>query len=132
VRTGLADAAEVLKRASQLLGNKRLGKRIRTELEVSASELNHIGLLAFEEGEYFLTPLGREAQTTPSKPSRVAPEARRTLRSRSRDRSTTHTRTTKYGHCRCGGRWVSRTGRYGKFYGCSNYPRCHRTRSHYG
>ena len=29
------------------------------------------------------------------------------------------------GHCpRCGGILMLRTGRYGKFYGCSNYPRC--------
>jgi very-short-patch-repair endonuclease len=31
--------------------------------------------------------------------------------------------------CKCGGRWVLRTGRYGKFYGCSRYPRCRNTRS---
>lgn len=27
----------------------------------------------------------------------------------------------------CGGRLVLRDGRYGKFYGCSNYPKCHFT-----
>ena len=25
---------------------------------------------------------------------------------------------------RCGGRLVEREGKYGKFYGCSNYPKC--------
>ncbi|MGQ0668370.1 MAG: topoisomerase DNA-binding C4 zinc finger domain-containing protein [Actinomycetota bacterium] len=130
VRTGLTDEEEVLKRASQLLGNRRLGKRIRTNLELSASELNHLGLLAVEEGEYFLTPLGREAQITPSPPSRIALEARGSFRSRARGRSTSASRrTAKFGYCLCGGRWVLRTGRYGKFYGCSNYPRCRRTRS---
>lgn len=29
------------------------------------------------------------------------------------------------GKCpRCGGNLVLRDGRYGRFYGCSNYPRC--------
>ncbi len=131
VRTGPNGEDEVLKRASQLLGNKRLGKRIRMNLELSASELNHIGLLAVEEGEYFLTPLGREAQITPSLPSRIAPEARVARARPKRSRSTSvNRRTAKYGYCLCGGRLVLRTGRYGKFYGCSNYPRCHRTRSY--
>ncbi|MBR6489156.1 MAG: topoisomerase DNA-binding C4 zinc finger domain-containing protein, partial [Muribaculaceae bacterium] len=25
---------------------------------------------------------------------------------------------------KCGGKLVQRNGRYGSFYGCSNYPRC--------
>ena len=29
---------------------------------------------------------------------------------------------------RCGGKLVERTGRYGAFYGCANYPRCRFTR----
>ena len=29
---------------------------------------------------------------------------------------------------RCGGRLVLRDGKYGDFYGCSNYPRCRFTR----
>ena len=33
-----------------------------------------------------------------------------------------------HGICpRCGGQLVLRNGRYGSFYGCSNYPRCHFT-----
>jgi predicted RNA-binding Zn-ribbon protein involved in translation (DUF1610 family) len=33
------------------------------------------------------------------------------------------------GRCpRCGGQLVLRDGKYGKFYGCSNYPRCRYTR----
>ncbi|MBV9173150.1 MAG: topoisomerase DNA-binding C4 zinc finger domain-containing protein [Chloroflexi bacterium] len=31
-------------------------------------------------------------------------------------------------NCSCGGRWVLRNGRFGKFYGCSRYPRCRNTR----
>ena len=31
--------------------------------------------------------------------------------------------------CSCGGKWVARSGRYGRFYGCSRYPRCRKTRS---
>lgn len=32
------------------------------------------------------------------------------------------------GFCpRCGGRLILRDGRYGEFYGCSNYPKCHFT-----
>lgn len=27
----------------------------------------------------------------------------------------------------CGGRMVERSGKYGRFYGCSNYPRCRKT-----
>ncbi len=33
--------------------------------------------------------------------------------------------------CICGGRMVLRNGKYGPFYGCSNYPRCHRTKEIY-
>lgn len=34
-------------------------------------------------------------------------------------------RTISNGRCpRCGGTLVPRTGRYGNFYGCSNYPKC--------
>ena len=32
---------------------------------------------------------------------------------------------------KCGARMVKRNGRYGPFYGCSNYPRCRGTRSIY-
>ena len=33
--------------------------------------------------------------------------------------------TIKAGVCpRCGGQLVERNGRYGKFMGCSNYPKC--------
>ena len=28
---------------------------------------------------------------------------------------------------KCGGKLVERKGKYGKFLGCSNYPRCHFT-----
>lgn len=34
------------------------------------------------------------------------------------------------GHCPCGGRFVLRNGRYGRFYGCTRYPRCRRTRNY--
>ena len=45
-----------------------------------------------------------------------------------------HKQQTEYklqqGICpRCGALLVLRQGRYGKFYGCSNYPRCHYTHS---
>ncbi|MCF0182369.1 MAG: topoisomerase DNA-binding C4 zinc finger domain-containing protein [Muribaculaceae bacterium] len=31
----------------------------------------------------------------------------------------------RQGYCQmCGGRLVYRSGRYGDFWGCSNYPRC--------
>lgn len=29
---------------------------------------------------------------------------------------------------RCFGHWVRRTGRYGPFWGCSEYPRCRHTK----
>lgn len=31
--------------------------------------------------------------------------------------------------CICGGKMVLRNGKYGPFYGCSNYPRCHRIKN---
>lgn len=35
----------------------------------------------------------------------------------------------RHGICpRCGGNLVLRTGKFGEFYGCSNYPNCHFTR----
>lgn len=34
-------------------------------------------------------------------------------------------KTIKEGHCpRCGGQLTLRQGQYGRFYGCSNYPKC--------
>ena len=30
---------------------------------------------------------------------------------------------------KCGGELVKRSGRYGKFFGCSNYPKCRYTRN---
>ncbi len=30
--------------------------------------------------------------------------------------------------CHCGGYWVKRSGRFGEFFGCSNYPTCRNTR----
>ena len=37
----------------------------------------------------------------------------------------TQNETISHGKCpRCGGNLILRKGRYGEFYGCSNYPKC--------
>lgn len=62
LRQGLRAEEEVLRFARERLGYKRLGSRIRDSLVASAARLNHMGLLVIEDGEYFLTPIGRSAE----------------------------------------------------------------------
>jgi predicted RNA-binding Zn-ribbon protein involved in translation (DUF1610 family) len=45
-----------------------------------------------------------------------------------RTKKITHDTNVGNGICpRCGGRLIQRDGKYGKFYGCSNYPKCRYT-----
>lgn len=122
-RSGLAEEDALLKRARSILGRQRLTGRLRDELRLGASQSDNRGLLVIEEGGYFLTAEGRATQTeplTPPAPAKAArtkrvPKARRgTIRNASR--------------CSCGGRWILRDGRYGRFYGCSRFPRCRKTK----
>jgi len=62
LRQGLSSEPDVLRFAREKLGYKRLGSRIRESLLFSAGRLNHMGLLVVEDGEYFLTPTGRDAE----------------------------------------------------------------------
>lgn len=70
-----------------------------------------------------------------SKPTRTPPSTSTGPRSRpTADPEPSHsqtTSTTRSGplQCSCGGRFVPRKGPYGKFLGCSRYPRCRNTRS---
>ncbi len=105
----------MLQAAREAMGYKRLGSKIRAGLESAARSLCSQGLLAIEEGEWFLTPAGREATLSPMRPAPAWGRRRPTA-------------TTK-AQCRCGGRWVLRSGAFGSFYGCSRYPRCRATRA---
>jgi very-short-patch-repair endonuclease len=128
VREGSREQGDVLRSARAKLGHKRLGPNIRHMLLATAQGMNHKGLLVLEDGEYFLTPRGREAQLTLVSEARLdedvqkaQPRARRSKQQGSRAVSSTR--------CPCGGTWILRRGRYGPFYGCSRFPRCRRTRS---
>lgn len=46
-----------------------------------------------------------------------------------KDENNTKKETNKYICPRCGGRLIIKNGRYGRFIGCSNYPRCKYTKS---
>lgn len=122
LREGHIDEASLFKRARELLGYRRLGRLIQQRLSAAGLSLNHLGLLTVEEGEYFLTQRGRSAALvdTGSAGREPTKQARRATRTRGGGTSR---------KCSCGGTWVLRNGKYGKFYGCSRYPRCHKTRS---
>jgi very-short-patch-repair endonuclease len=85
LRSGLKGEEEVLRHAREALGHHRLGSKIRAALLASIRELNHLGLLVIEDGEYFLTASGRAASLV-----EVAPAAGR--KSRARPRSRTYSR----------------------------------------
>ena len=73
LREGLTDYEDVLRRARELRGHKRLGSRIREELSAAAESLRNRGLLMLEDQELFLTPEGRGASLDldlPAPPSR--------------------------------------------------------------
>ncbi len=133
VGRGTAGEDDVLRTVREKLGYKRLGKRIRGSLLIAAANLNHKGLIVMEEGEFFLTPEGRSAklQVVPGGLLEVSQtrktRARRTLGTNSKT-SSRRTGRAASGDCSCGGKWVLRRGRYGRFYGCSRFPYCRRTR----
>lgn len=130
VGEGVTELDEVLGMARKVLGHKRLGKKIRESLLFAAQDLNHRGLIVLEDGECFLTPLGRSATieavpaTTPPRP-----EVGHRGRKRGSHKTVIRSRSADPKRCSCGGRWVLRTGKYGRFYGCSRFPYCRRTRS---
>lgn len=62
LREGLHLEDDLLRFARDRLGYKRLGSRIRDGLIGAAHSLNRMGLVVIEDGEYFLTPVGRSAE----------------------------------------------------------------------
>ena len=62
LREGVHDEIEVFRRSLPALGYQKLGNRIRSDLQEAGNRLQRAGLIAVEEGEYFLTELGREAE----------------------------------------------------------------------
>ena len=82
IRSGISGEEQLLRFARDGLGHKRLGPRIKEGLLGSAQELVRRGLLVIEDGEYFLTPLGRstplfERAAVPETPPRVVRRMRR-------------------------------------------------------
>ena len=80
-------------------------------------------------------PMGRAVATPPvaprkgpgarpTTPTTNKPAKKKTARSGGGPARVPVTQAT----CNCGGRWVMRSGPYGKFFGCSRFPRCRRTR----
>jgi very-short-patch-repair endonuclease/KaiC/GvpD/RAD55 family RecA-like ATPase len=76
LRNDLRLEDDLLRFARARLGHKRLGPNIRSDLLLAVRSLNHLGLLVVEDGEYFLTPLGREAELRVTQPVRTAPRSR--------------------------------------------------------
>jgi very-short-patch-repair endonuclease len=62
MRADNRDTEAVLRAARIALGYSRLGPRIREGLLLASRQLSQMGLIAVEDGEYFLTPEGRAAQ----------------------------------------------------------------------
>jgi len=65
---GGPNAEAVLRRAATLQGASRLGPKIREYTTAAAMRLQRRGLLAVEEGEWFLTAPGRQAKYVPITP----------------------------------------------------------------
>ena len=63
IRDGIHDENEVFRRSLPSLGYQKLGNRIRSDLREAGIWLQRASLIAIEEGEYFLTERGREAET---------------------------------------------------------------------
>lgn len=89
LRQGLRVEADVLRFARDRLGYERLGPRIRESLLSSAGQLNDLGLVVIEDGEYFLTPAGRSAELSvaPAPPPRSTSPRRRSSTRRRRPSS---------------------------------------------
>lgn len=66
LQEGLRDEEEILRRGRDLLGYSRLGNRIRSILQGAGRLLEERRLVAIEDGEYFLTADGRNAEVTVS------------------------------------------------------------------
>ena len=64
-QAGRANSEDVLRRAAHLQGASRLGSKIRELTTAAAARLQRRGLLVIEEGEWFLTPPGRNVQFVP-------------------------------------------------------------------
>lgn len=62
LKQGLREEEQVLRHCRDLLGHRRLGNVIRAQLQNSARALQQRGLIAVEDGEYFLTQQGRSAE----------------------------------------------------------------------
>jgi hypothetical protein len=73
-----------------------------------------------------VTPTG----STQRGPQTARPAKRSTARKRPTVGAQPHKVSVTTAMCSCGGSWVLRTGRYGRFYGCSRFPRCRRTKSY--
>lgn len=91
LKEGHRDEESVLRAARVELGYQRLGPRIRERLLVAARQLTQLGLIAIEDGEYFLTPEGRSAEL------RITPAAQAKKTSRTSKRSSSpHRRRSGY------------------------------------
>jgi len=80
VRTGHREEDAVFRAARLTLGYQRMGSRIREGLERASQEVRGVGLIAIEDGEYFLTEQGRSAsiQIRPVAPATPRARGRRT------------------------------------------------------
>ncbi len=138
---------DVLRAARAVLQNHHgkgfahLGSRIKRDLLSAASNLQKAGLIVLEEDEYFVTSSGRK--TTPAiklrelrfrdRRTTASTRTARPVKTRRRGSSKTARsgRTTQSSFTNkcsdCGRRMVIRNGRYGKFLGCTGYPRCRNT-----
>lgn len=100
LRSGLRGENDLLRYARDGLGLKRLHPRTREGLLSAAQELNHLGLLVSEDGEYFLTAAGRSAELSERPPATTRSQAQRSRapkqRPKSRRRSSSGYRRRRY------------------------------------
>ena len=60
---------------------------------------------------------------------RKAPAKKKAVKKKAAKKKASTRKKKSSGSCSCGGRMVRRTGPYGAFYGCTQYPRCRKTRN---
>lgn len=93
LRSGLRTEQDVLRFARDQLGYKKLGPKIRERLLLAGRQLVQMGLLVVEDGEYFLTPVGRAAVLTAGPPTVSRQSSSRPYRA-------TRRRSSRYGSYR--------------------------------
>jgi very-short-patch-repair endonuclease len=108
---------DIISQMMEELGYKKRGSKILEHFDLAIKRSR--GEVAIPSGE---TPLKSADSARPSTKKQAAKKTAAKKKASAKKKNSS-------GACSCGGRMVRRTGPHGAFYGCSNYPRCRKTRN---